>query len=448
LTGVSTRTSTTTTTTRPIAEGRLRRGEALRAAALVAPIYLLATIVPQGGLFRGREYRDLSLYGQYAQGLLDGRIPYRDVFVEYPPGAFVVLTPPALLPDEAYRHAFKLLMAVVGLATLVVAALSLVRLGARTRRLYGTLVALSLAPLALGPVSLNTYDAWPALLVAGALCAVLYARPTLGFALLGLAVTAKLYPLALLPLFCFAVGWRRLLRPLPAFGAVVIAVFAPFALLGSDGLRESFDAQVERSLQVESLGGAVLLAADRIEIYDADVVGGSTAAVSRDLAGSLPDVLATISSGALLVAVLLVLWLVARTAIDAERLVAGTAATVAGVLAFAKFISPQYLVWLVPLVPLVAAPFGLAASVLIAAAMVLGQLWFFHYRELFAVEGIVWLVVARDALLLAVYGALAVAVFRLRTKMPSSSNTVRHPPLRSSRPSGIAAVEGVERRSR
>jgi hypothetical protein len=360
----------------------------------------------------------------------------------------VVLTPPALLPDEAYRHAFKVLMALVGLATLVAAALILVRLGARTQRLYASLIALSLAPLALGPVSLNTYDAWPALLVAGALCAVLYGRPTLGFALLGLAVTAKLYPIALLPLFCFAVGPRRSLRPVLAFGGVVIAVFGPFALLGWDGLRESLEAQTERSLQIESLGGAILLAASRIGIYDAGVVGGSTAAVSRDLAGSLPDVLAAISSGLQLAAVLLVLWLVARTATDAERLVVGTAATVAGILAFAKFISPQYLVWLVPLVPLVAPPFGLLASLTLAAAMVLGQLWFFHYRELFAVEGIVWLVVLRDLLLVAVYGGLAVVVVRLRTKTPSSSNTVRHSPLRSSRPSGIAAVEGVDRLSR
>ncbi|HEV2712957.1 MAG TPA: glycosyltransferase family 87 protein, partial [Gaiellaceae bacterium] len=425
-TAVSTQTSTTTTT-RPTTEGRRRR-EALRAAALVAPIYLLATIVPQGGLARGREYRDVGLYGQYAHGLLDGRIPYRDVFVEYPPGAFVVLTPPALLPDEAYRHAFKALMAVVGVATLVTAALILARLGVRRRRLYVTLVALALTPLALGPVSLNTYDAWPALLAAGALCAVLYAQPTLGFALLGLAVTAKLYPIALLPLFCLAVAPRALSRPLLAFGAVVLAVVGPFALIGRDGLWESIEAQAGRSLQVESLGGAMLLAADRIGVYDADVVGGSTAAVSRDLAGAVPDTLAAISSGLQLAAVLLVVWLVARTAIDGERLVAGSAATVAGVLAFAKFISPQYLVWLLPLVPLVAPPLGVVASIALAGAMVLGQLWFFHYRDLFAVEGIVWLVVLRDVLLVAVYGALAVAVFRLSTKMPSSSSTVRQRP--------------------
>jgi hypothetical protein len=404
--------------------------------------------VPQGGLFRGREYRDVGLYGQYAHGLLDGRIPYRDVFVEYPPGAFVVLTPPALLPEEAYRHAFKALMALVGLATLLVAALILVRLGVRPRRLYAVLIALAAAPLALGPVSLNTYDAWPALLVAAALCALLYTRPTLGFALLGLAVTAKLYPLALLPLFCLAAGPRRLLRPLLAFGAVVLAVMGPFTLVGWDGLWDSLDAQAGRSLQVESLGGAILLGADRVGIYDADVVGGSTAAVSRDLAGTLPDALAAASSGLVVVGVLLVLWLAARGGTDGERLVAATAASVAAVLACAKFISPQYLVWLVPLVPLVAPPFGLAASLTLGAAMVLGQLWFFHYRELFAVEGIVWLVVARDVLLVALYGVLAAAVFRLRTKTPSSSSTVRHSLLWRSRPRGIAAVDGVERRSR
>ena len=65
--------------------------------------------------------------------MLDGRVPYRDFFVEYPPGGFLVFTPPpALLPDGWYLHAFKVLMALVGLATLVVVRLILARLGAST----------------------------------------------------------------------------------------------------------------------------------------------------------------------------------------------------------------------------------------------------------------------------------------------------------------------------
>jgi hypothetical protein len=374
-------------------------------------------------------------------------VPYRDVFVEYPPGAFVVLTPPALLPEEAYRHAFKVLMALVGLALLVVAALILVRLGASSRRLYGSLAALSLAPLALGPVSLNTYDAWPALLVGAAVAALLYGRPTLAFALLGFAVTAKLYPAALLPLFCVVVWRRGVRRPLLAFAASVAVVVVPFAIVGWHGLWDSFEAQAERSLQVESLGGALLLAADRLGLYEARVVSGSTAAVSRDLAGTLPDALASVSSLLQLAAVGAVVWLFVRVKGEGERLVAAAAATLAGVLAFSKFISPQYLVWLLPLVPLVAPPIGFVAGALLAVAMLLGQLWFFHYRELFAVGDVVWLVVLRDALLVVLFAVLS-AVLLLRTKMPSSSSTVDQSPLASRRASGIAAVEGAERRSR
>ena len=114
---------------------------AVRAAALVAPLYLVAAALPQGGLFRGREYRDVGPLQGVRAGTprRTGALPRRHRRV--PPGAFVVLTPPALLPEEAYRHAFKLLMALVGLAMLVVAALILVRLGAGSRRLYGSLTA-------------------------------------------------------------------------------------------------------------------------------------------------------------------------------------------------------------------------------------------------------------------------------------------------------------------
>ena len=401
-------------------------------------MYLVAAVIPPGGLFRAREYRDVGLYGDYAQALLDGRVPYRDFFVEYPPGGFAVFTPPALLPDDAYRQTFKVLMALLGVTLLVVTALILVRLGASSGRLYATLAALAFAPLALGPVSLNTYDAWPALLVAGAVCALLYGRPTFGFALLALAVTAKLYPLALLPLFCLAAR-PRLARPLAAFGAVIAAVFLPFAVLGSEGLWDSLDAQSGRALQLESLGGALVAAADRLGLYDATVVGGSTAALSRDLSGALPDALAVGSSLLQVAAILLVAWVFVRGPANGERLVVASAATLAGFLAFSRFISPQYLVWLLPLVPIA----GLAAAAVLGAAMLAGRLWFFHYRDVFALDEIVWLVVVRDVLLVALYGLLL-----WRTTTPSSSSTFVHSLLSSSRASGTAAVEGEERRSR
>ncbi len=404
--------------------------------------------MPPGGLFRERRFRDVGLYGDYAQALLDGRIPYRDFFVEYPPGGFLAFLPPALLPEGWYLHAFKASMALVGIATLVVAGLILARLGASNRRLHAALIAIALSPLALGPVSLNTYDALPALFVASALAGLLYRRDSLAFALLGAAFAAKLYAVALVPLFALWL-WRQsrpLVRPLLVFGGVVLILVGPFAILGWEGLGDSVRAQTGRGLQVESLGAAFLLAADRFGMYQAEVVRGSTAALSRDLEGVLPDALGAAATVAQVLAVGLAAMLLLRGRLDGDRLVLSTAVALAGFVAFARFVSPQYLVWLIPIVPLVGGAAGLAGAALLGLALLAGQLWFFHYRDVFAVEGVVWLVLVRDLLLVGLYGVLAAVL--LRTRIPSSSSTVRQELLSSSRASGTAVVDGAERRSR
>ena len=89
----------------------------------------------------------------------------------------------------------------------------------------------------------------------------------------------------------------------------------------------------------------------------------------------------------------------------------------AGFLAFTRFFSPQYLVWLVPFVVLVEP----AAWVLAATALVLAQVWFFHYSDVFALGGYVWLVLLRDLLVLALF---ALALVRLRRPAPEDEDPV------------------------
>ena len=121
-----------------------------RVTALAAPVFLLACAVPDGGLFRAERYRDVHVYGIYADGLFRGELPYRDVFVEYPPGAFAVFLPPAVLPAGAYNFAFKTLMALCGIAALYAVVLILVSLGLRGRRLYASAALFALSPIAVG----------------------------------------------------------------------------------------------------------------------------------------------------------------------------------------------------------------------------------------------------------------------------------------------------------
>jgi len=402
----------------------------LRPAAAAIPIYLAACVGPDGGLFRAERFRDVHLYQGFAAAVFDGRVPYRDFFMEYPPGALAVFLPPAAFGSSHYNAAFKCLMALCGIATLLLVACLLVRLGVSTVRLWAALLLFALSPLALGPISLNTYDAWPALLTAAALMLLLGRHDVAAFALFGAAFAAKVYPVVLIPPAA-AFVWRahgreRAVRALAASAGVAALIILPFLVVAPHGLAESFRAQAARSLQVESLAGSLLAVGDRLGLYSATVVHRTGHAISYDLVGSLPETLAVLSSVAQVLAVISVAWLYLHGRDDPRRLALAFAAAVAGFLAFTRFFSPQYLVWLVPFVLLLEP----AAWLLTAAALVLAQVWFFHYRDVFALGGYVWLVFARDVLVLALF---ALALVRLRRSAAEDEDSVlleHEPPLR------------------
>jgi hypothetical protein len=69
---------------------------------------------------------------------------------------------------------------------------------------------------------------------------------------------------------------------------------------------------------------------------------------------------------------------------------------------------------------------------LAAAALVLAQVWFFHYSDVFALGGYVWLVLIRDLLVLALF---VLAAVRLGGRPSEDEDAVlleHQPPLRVS----------------
>ena len=102
------------------------------------------------------------------------------------------------------------------------------------------------------------------------------------------------------------------------------------------------------------------------------------------------------------------------------------AACVCAFVAFGKVLSPQYLIWLVPLVPLVARPAGLAATALLAAALVLTQVWFpVHYWSYAASFRLARVVLARNLVLVALAAGAQPADWRARPRWPGSSASSR-----------------------
>jgi hypothetical protein len=183
---------------------------------------------------------------------------------------------------------------------------------------------------------------------------------------------------------------------LGAYAAVVAAVCLPFVILSPGGFAWSLDRQLGRPLQLESLGASLLLAAHQAFGVAITMRSGHG---SQNLAGTAPDVLAalqTVLQGVVLVGIWV--WF-ARGPAEKERLIRAAVAAVCTFIALGKVFSPQFLIWLVPLVPLLRGRRGLAASGLFAAALVLTQVWFpFRYWDLvlrFAATPS-WLVFARD----------------------------------------------------
>src|SRR6478672_4781998 len=213
------------------------------AAAFAAiALFVVAWTLLHVGFYKHKQLIDTPVYQRYGNAIADGKVPYRDFGVEYPPGALPVFALPGLAKpglnqdvSTGFRRSFETLMWLCGAAALAAMAVVLRVLRRSTANVWASLCFAATAPLLLGSVILSRFDLWPTALVAVALAALVSGRLRLGHAFLGLGITAKLYPAVLVPLgvafVCRRAGRREALVCLALVVAVVAAVFTPFVVL-------------------------------------------------------------------------------------------------------------------------------------------------------------------------------------------------------------------------
>jgi uncharacterized membrane protein len=215
--------------------------QTLTVAVLGALAFVAGSLSPLGGVRDGAQTGDIPLYREYGAELLDGEIPYRDFFVEYPPAALPVFLVPAVAEGSDSALAFKALMTGIGVLALAIVAFGLHAAHVSSWRIVLAVALVACAPIALGPVLLTRYDLWPATLTAAALAAVVGGFPRLGLALLGIAVAAKVYPIVVAPIVLVHIARRfghQVTIRAAAWGAAAFAVcVVPFLALGPGGLR-------------------------------------------------------------------------------------------------------------------------------------------------------------------------------------------------------------------
>ena len=425
---------------------RMRRS--LESRPLVATIAAgLAAVVVSFGFWvsiraPNDSGRDLPIYEEDATIMLEGHLPYRDMAIEYPPGALPMFLLPAFMFGDArdahwsppnnhgrrYHRAFDSLVLLLTAAMVVFTALSVAALRRSTRASAVALGVVASAPVLIGQVFVERFDAWPAALTAAALAAALRGHLRLGGAALGLGFAVKVYPVLLVPVLVIVAARHRGLREAVATAASAVGaaalVFLPFAITAWSGTRQMLRNQLGGGLQVETLMSSVIVMTrhltDWLGLRTSELtVRPEAHGLGRDvLAGAGIEATKT-TLNVLLVIALCVLWLaLARSTNDPrEDLVRYSAMSVAIALVLGTVLSAQYITWLLPLVPLVAWPRGLVATLAFVVAAALTHAWFpspnyGNYLGHFDL-GATSLLLARNLALLATALALAVPSWRV-----------------------------------
>jgi hypothetical protein len=342
---------------------------------------------------------DLFVYRTFAEPVLSGGLPYRDVFFEYPPLAAPAIALPGLLGtgDETFRLAFAGWTLLVAAAVVLLCGALAERTGADRRR---ALLAAALMPFACGALVRTHFDLAPVALTLAALLLLCRDRPRAGLALLGAGAMTKGFPLLVVPV---ALAWlagrgerRAALQGGLACGLVVTALAGLGLAASPTGAVSALRYHLDRPVQIESTPALALLALDGAGAGEA----ASTASHRSDGLRHPADELATGVAVTALLGVLALLAVSARRGVrgrgeqlgaaaaagtpeDARRLVLASLAAVTAFAVLGKVLSPQFILWITPLGALAFAHSLRALAAAVAAAAILTQVEFpSHYFDL------------------------------------------------------------------
>jgi hypothetical protein len=320
----------------------------------LAAVYLIVVLswLPLLGAFLDQNRQgDISVYDDDSSSLIHGRMPYRDTMVEYPPYAIPIFLLARVFGSDNYLDSFK---------TLAVLCDLLIRGGLFWAATRQTKSLRSLLPLVcycaavpfLHFLLLQRFDLWPALICEAA--ALLFCADKPGWSGLAIAIGigVKVYPAIFVPPLLI-LAWRQ--GKARRFSAGLIAGLLPIALLSFVVPWWRFaQFQGDRGLQCESLVASLIWGLSQLGLTDASWVW-----VTRwfEVQGPLASALLPDARGLFVIGVLCSVTIVSLAATRFTRLSIGRLARLLlvpllGFVAFNQVLSPQFMIWLLPLAAL------------------------------------------------------------------------------------------------
>lgn len=375
--------------------------------------------------FWGQRYSAAGLFYDYANRVMQGQIVYRDFVMEYPPLALLFFILPRLITANYSYYAFAFIVEIVlfDLLGLFLVAKLAQRLN---RSLMTSLTIYTLALVTIGPLMADRYDLIPAVLTLLAIYAFCYGKQKIAWVMLALGTMTKVYPAIIAPIFLLYnlryKQYRRILSGTITYAVASVIIVAPFLLLAPKGFLYSFGYHVERGLQLETTYSSILLLGHSLGLVSVKL---EFAFGAWNVVSPAADNLARLSELLLLLALALVYWrfyhaqregAVPQSDLTVDQLgtgnlINGSFLAILAFLVFGKVLSPQFIIWLYPLVPLVA---GRARNWTWVAFIFIAFLTYYiyplHYFELMALEqSAIMILVIRNVLLVGLFILLLVA---------------------------------------
>ncbi len=344
-----------------------------------------------------------------AEGLDKGAVPYRDHAVEYPvlTGGFMWVTAELTrgwhalavdgwLPGKDEGIIFGVLTcALLGICGLLTALSTAAAAG--TRRQWDAAI-FAASPLLIFHAFSN-WDLFAMAFASGALWAWARNRPVLAGVLIGLGTAAKLYPVFLLvPLVLLAYRsrvWRPVLAAVLAAAGTWLAVNLPVALAWTTGWKEFYTFSESRPAEASTFWAMLK------HFYPSTF--GSAASSGWTPPGAAVAIF-------LIAALAAISWL-ALTVQTRPRVAQLAFLTVAAFLLTTKVWSPQYSIWLVPLLALARPRWRIslvwqASEIAVWIGTMLWLLGGSDPNKALTYEGLTWLLLIRDGVLLTIIGLI------------------------------------------
>jgi hypothetical protein len=292
---------------------------------------------------------DLGVHAGYVARIVHGELPFRDFVAEYPPLVFVFTAVPAIF-DRSLHYYFPIFRA---LCCCVDCGMWALLLALHRKRVWPCVVYV-LCTTALGPLLYDRIDIVLGAILLVAASLLLRRRDGWSCLAVGLGIAFKLIPIVLAPAI-LVTAWRRgwlglagaaLLLSVPAVVSVDLTI-----AMGGRQLEGLMDYHQRRGVHLESVPGSV----EMVMMHLTGAPGAvSTEYGSVNLHTRYEPVLLRVST-LLLVGMMLGAALLAGTRRrDLASLLALLATALCASLLFSKVLSPQYFIFLLPV--LVALP--------------------------------------------------------------------------------------------